>query len=150
MLWTKPAPDADFRTMHHAAVRREIAKKLGYRTAYIGSQNLRYIDFGAFLERAGIDVEASAIDLGYAPDPHIGANDENATARMAQFVLYEPAGIAALRRAAPVEHALGPAPVAEDLQPFTPHDCRWATTSRCTTTTWNSACSCRSAPCRRC
>ena len=121
MLWTGLAPDADFRTMHHAAVLWEIAKKLGYRTAYIGSQNLRYDDFGAFLERAGIDVEASAIDLGYAPDPHIGANDENATARMAQFVQSEPAGMpyfAVLH----LSNTHWPYRVAEDLQPFTPHD----------------------------
>ena len=72
MLWTGLAPDADFRTMHHAAVLWEVARTLGYRTAYIGSQNLRYDDFGAFLAARGIDVQASAKDLGNAPGPARG------------------------------------------------------------------------------
>lgn len=121
MLWTGLAPDADFRTMHHAAVLWEIAHAVGYRTAYIGSQNLRYDDFGAFLERAGIDVEASAIDVGYAPDPHVGAPDENATARLLQFVHAVPAGtpyFAVLH----LSNTHWPYRVAPDLQPFAPHD----------------------------
>jgi hypothetical protein len=121
MLWTGLAPDADFRTMHHAAVLWELAKQVGYRTAYIGSQNLRYDDFGAFLERAGIDVQASAIDLGNAPDPHVGAPDENATARMVEFVKDVPAGtpyFAVLH----LSNTHWPYRVADDLQPFTPHD----------------------------
>ncbi len=121
MLWTGLAPDADFRTMHHAAVLWEIARSLGYRTAYIGSQNLRYDDFGAFFERAGIDVEASAKDVGNAPDPHIGAPDENATARMVSFVHDVPAGtpyFAVLH----LSNTHWPYRVADDLQPFAPHD----------------------------
>jgi hypothetical protein len=86
VLWTGLAPDADFRTMHNAPVLWEVAHAVGYRTAYIGSQNLRYDDFGAFLKRAGIDVQASAVDLGGASEPHVGAPDENATARMLAFV----------------------------------------------------------------
>jgi hypothetical protein len=121
MLWTGLPPDADFRTMHHAAVLWELAKKVGYRTAYIGSQNLRYDDFGAFLERAGLDVEASAMDLGNAPDPHIGANDENATARLVSFGHDVPEGtpyFAVLH----LSNTHWPYRVAPDLQPFTPHD----------------------------
>ena len=121
VLWTGLPPDADFRTMHHAAVLWELAKKVGYRTAYIGSQNLRYDDFGAFLERAGLDVEASAMDLGNAPDPHIGANDENATARLVSFVHEVPEGtpyFAVLH----LSNTHWPYRVAPDLQPFTPHD----------------------------
>ncbi len=121
MLWTGLAPDADFRTMHHAPVLWEVARALGYRTAYIGSQNLRYDDFGAFLERAGLDVEASAMDLGNAPDPHIGAPDENATARLLDFVRGVPAGtpyFAVLH----LSNTHWPYRVDPDLQPFAPHD----------------------------
>jgi hypothetical protein len=121
MLWTGLAPDADFRTMHHAPVLWEIARQLGYRTAYIGSQNLRYDDFAAFVERAGIDVEASAKDVGGAPDPHIGAPDENATARLVSFLHDVPAAtpyFAVLH----LSNTHWPYRVADDLQPFTPHD----------------------------
>ena len=121
MLWTGLAPDADFRTMHHAPVLWEVAKTLGYRTAYIGSQNLRYDDFGAFLENAGIDDEASATDIGGAPDPHIGAPDENATARMLAFLRSVPAGtpyFAVLH----LSNTHWPYRVAPDLQPWSPHD----------------------------
>jgi hypothetical protein len=122
MLWTGMAPDADFTTMHHASVLWEVAHALGYETAYIGSQNLRYDDFGSFLENAAIDVKASAADLGYAADAHIGAPDENATARMLEFVRTEvPAGkpyFAVLH----LSNTHWPYRVAPDLQPFAPHD----------------------------
>jgi Sulfatase len=122
MLWTGLGPDADFATMHHAPVLWEVAHALGYRTAYIGAQNLRYDDFGAFLERASIDVQASAIDLGYAADPHIGAPDENATARLLSFVKDQvPAGqpyFAVLH----FSNTHWPYRVDPELQPFTPHD----------------------------
>jgi len=122
MLWTGLGPDADFATMHHAPVLWEVAHALGYRTAYIGAQNLRYDDFGAFLERASIDVQASAIDLGYAADPHIGAPDENATARLLDFVKGEvPPGqpyFAVLH----LSNTHWPYRVDPALQPFAPHD----------------------------
>jgi membrane-anchored protein YejM (alkaline phosphatase superfamily) len=86
LLWTGLEPDADFATLHHAPVLWEIAHAAGYRTAYIGSQNLRYDDFGAFLRRAGIDVLVSAADLGDASDAHVGAPDERATAKLLEFV----------------------------------------------------------------
>jgi hypothetical protein len=122
MLWTGLGPDADFATMHHAPVLWEVAHALGYRTAYIGAQNLRYDDFGAFLEHASIDVLASAVDLGYAADPHIGAPDENATARLLSFVQNEvPAGqpyFAVLH----LSNTHWPYRVDPALQPFEPHD----------------------------
>ena len=52
---------------------------------------------------------ASAADLGGAGDPHLGAPDENATARLLEFVRdtqSDVAGDAVLRDAAPLEHAL--------------------------------------------
>ncbi|HEY8038573.1 MAG TPA: sulfatase-like hydrolase/transferase, partial [Polyangiaceae bacterium] len=121
VLWTGLAPDADFATLHHAPVLWEVARALGYRTAYIGAQNLRYDDFGAFLENAGIDVMASAADLGEASDPHIGAPDENAVERVLAFVRDVPAGtpyFAVLH----LSNTHWPYRVAPDLQPFEPHD----------------------------
>jgi arylsulfatase A-like enzyme len=124
MLWTGLGPDADFKTMLHAPVLWEVARAVGYRTAYIGSQNLRYEDFAAFFERAGIDVLASAADLGGAGDPHLGAPDENATARMLDFVRD-------LRKAAPatpyfatlhLSNTHWPYRVDPALQPYSPHD----------------------------
>jgi hypothetical protein len=124
MAWTGLGPDADFRTMHHAAVLWEVAKAVGYRTAYIGSQNLRYEDFGDFLQRAGLDVLVSAADLGGAGDPHLGAPDENATARMLEFVR----GVRRDADAPPyfatlhLSNTHWPYRTAADLQPFEPHD----------------------------
>jgi hypothetical protein len=120
LYWTGLAPEADFRTMHRAPVLWEIARASGYRTAYIGSQNLRYDDFGAFLERAGIDELASASDLGDAADPHIGAPDENATARVLDFVRRVPAEspyFAVLH----LSNTHWPYRVDASLQPFAPH-----------------------------
>ena len=129
MLWTGLGPDADFRTMHHAAVLWDIARAEGYRTAYIGSQNLRYDDFGAFLERASLDVEVSAIDVGYAPDPHLGAPDENAAARLLDFVREnkgeDPNQVTSSRPYFAVLHLSNthwPYRVDPALQPFEPHD----------------------------
>jgi hypothetical protein len=124
MLWTGLGPDADFSTMHHAPVLWEVARAVGYRTAYIGSQNLRYEDFGTFLERAGIDVLASAADLGGAGDPHLGAPDENATARMLAFAREgavkapETPYFAVLH----LSNTHWPYRVDPTLNPFAPHD----------------------------
>ena len=121
MAWTGLAPDADFSTMHHAPVLWEEAHAVGYRTAYIGSQNLRYDDFSAFLKNASIDVIASAVDLGDASDPHIGAPDENATARMLSFAESVPAG-APYFAVLHLSNTHWPYRVAPDLEPFAPHD----------------------------
>jgi arylsulfatase A-like enzyme len=124
MLWTGLGPDEDMRTMLRAPVLWEVARALGYRTAYIGSQNLRYEDFAAYLERAGIDEFASAADLGGAGDPHLGAPDERATARMLDFVRQ-------LRQTSPdtpyfatlhLSNTHWPYRVDPALQPFSPHD----------------------------
>jgi membrane-anchored protein YejM (alkaline phosphatase superfamily) len=105
--------------MHHAAVLWEIAGAVGYRTAYVGSQNLRYDDFGSFLRRAGIDVQASAVDLGDARDPHVGAPDENATARLLDFVRNSPGPYFAVLH---LSNTHWPYRVDPSLQPFAPHD----------------------------
>ncbi len=121
LLWTGLGPDADFRTLHHAPVLWEMARAIGYRTGYIGSQNLRYDDFGSYLRNAGIDVIVSAADLGDAADPHIGAPDENATARLLQFVKDAPEGtpyFAVLH----LSNTHWPYRVDPALQPNAPHD----------------------------
>jgi arylsulfatase A-like enzyme len=124
MLWTGLGPDADLKTMLRAPVLWEVARALGYRTAYVGSQNLRYEDFAAFFERAGIDVLESAAELGGAGDPHLGAPDENATARLLEFVRAEggagahPPYFATLH----LSNTHWPYRVDPSLQPFEPHD----------------------------
>jgi arylsulfatase A-like enzyme len=120
LFWTGLGPEADFRTMHKTPVLWELARAAGYRTAYIGSQNLRYDDFGAFLERAGIDELVSASELGDAADPHIGAPDENATAKVLDFVKRVPAGqpyFAVLH----LSNTHWPYRIDPALQPFAPH-----------------------------
>jgi glucan phosphoethanolaminetransferase (alkaline phosphatase superfamily) len=120
MMWTGLAPDADFATFHHAPVLWEVARALGYRTAYLGAQNLRYEDLAAFLERAGIDVLAGAADLGDASDPHLGAPDENATARALAFVRSVPPGTPYFV-VVHLSNTHWPYRVDPALQPFEPH-----------------------------
>jgi membrane-anchored protein YejM (alkaline phosphatase superfamily) len=86
ILWTGLPPNVDLATAHEAPVLWEIAKRAGYRTGYITSQNLRYDDYGTFVERAGIDVLVSALELGDTRNAQMGAPDELATARMLDFI----------------------------------------------------------------
>jgi arylsulfatase A-like enzyme len=44
------------------------------------------------VKRAGIDVQASAVDFGDTHDPHVGAPDEKATARALEFIGTVPTG----------------------------------------------------------
>ena len=124
MLWTGLGPDADFRTMLEAPVLWEVARGVGYRTAYIAAQNLRYEDFAAFFRRAGIDVMASAAELGGAGDPHLGAPDENATARLLEFVRASQAESPGTPYFATLHlsNTHWPYRVDPALQPFEPHD----------------------------
>jgi hypothetical protein len=121
MLWTGLGPDADLRTMLQAPVLWEVARAVGYRTAYITSQNLRYEDFATFFQRAGIDAFASAAELGGAGDPHLGAPDENATSRMLAFVRGE-AGDVPYFATLHLSNTHWPYRVDPALQPFEPHD----------------------------
>ena len=124
MLWTGLGPDADFRTMLEAPVLWEVARGVGYRTAYISAQNLRYEDFAAFFQRAGIDVMASAAELGGAGDPHLGAPDENATARLLAFIRSEQSESPGVPYFATLHlsNTHWPYRVDPALQPFEPHD----------------------------
>jgi membrane-anchored protein YejM (alkaline phosphatase superfamily) len=109
--------------MLRAPVLWEVARTLGYRTAYVASQNLRYEDFAAFFQRAGIDVLQSAADLGGAGDPHLGAPDENATARLLEFVRGDGGEAHAPYFATlHLSNTHWPYRVDPALQPFEPHD----------------------------
>jgi glucan phosphoethanolaminetransferase (alkaline phosphatase superfamily) len=119
LLWTGLSPDADFATMHHAPLLWELAHAVGYKTAYIGAQNLRYDNFGAFLTRAGIDLELGAADLGEAADAHVGAPDENATRRMLQYARETPTPYFAVLH---LSNTHWPYRVDPALQPYEPHD----------------------------
>jgi hypothetical protein len=124
MLWTGLGPDADFKTMLSAPVLWEVARAIGYRTAYIASQNLRYEDFAAFFQHAGLDVVTSAAELGGAGDPHLGAPDENATGRMLEYLR----SVAREEPATPyfatlhLSNTHWPYRIDPALQPFEPHD----------------------------
>jgi arylsulfatase A-like enzyme len=64
----------------------EVARAVGYRTAYVTSQNPNYEDFGTFTRRAGIDVLLTATDLGGMGQEQLGAPDERAAEEMLKFV----------------------------------------------------------------
>jgi glucan phosphoethanolaminetransferase (alkaline phosphatase superfamily) len=86
VLWTGLSPDADLHAAHSAPVLWEIARAVGYRTAYITSQNPEYEDFGTFTRRAGIDVLATGLDLGGMSQEQLGAPDERATEAMLRLL----------------------------------------------------------------
>jgi hypothetical protein len=123
MLWTGLPPDADFLTAHRAPMLWELARAVGYRTAYVAAQNLLYQDLGTYLSRAGIDVLVGAADLGDAPDVHVGAPDERAAERTLAFAREVPAGtpyFALLH----LSNTHWPYRVDPALQPYAPHDDR--------------------------
>jgi arylsulfatase A-like enzyme len=118
VLWTGLPPDVDFATAHRAPVLWEIAKAAGYKTAYFTSQNLRYDDMTVFVQNAGIDAHADAVDFGDTHDPHVGAPDERAMARAAEWVR----GIGApYFMVVHLSNTHWPYRVAPDLQPNAPH-----------------------------
>jgi hypothetical protein len=86
VLATGLTPAADFTTAHAAPVVWELARAVGYRTAYVSAQNPKYEDFGSFVQRAGIDHLVTGTDLGGLEQEQIGAPDERATADALGFV----------------------------------------------------------------
>jgi len=90
LLWTGVVPNADFRAAHTAPTLWEIARAVGYRTAYLSSQNPEYEDFGAFTRRAGIDVNVTALDLGGMAQEQVGAPDERAVDATLRFIREAP------------------------------------------------------------
>ncbi len=120
ILWTGLPPDADFRTAHSAPVLWEIARAVGYRTAYVTSQNPNYEDFGTYVRRAGIDVLVTGADLGGMDQEQLGAPDERAIEEMGRFVR-------SVQEATPyfavlhLSNTHAPYRVDKALEPFSPH-----------------------------
>lgn len=124
MLWTGLPPEASFATFHRAPTLWELARAVGYRTAYVASQNLVFQDLLLFVEHAGIDVLVGADQLGGTPDEiFIGAPDENATARALAFVRDVPPGTPYFA-VVHLSNTHWPYRVDPALQPFEPHDDR--------------------------
>jgi membrane-anchored protein YejM (alkaline phosphatase superfamily) len=120
ILWTGLPPAATIAEAHGAATLWEVARAVGYRTLYVGSQNLRYEDFGLFLERAGIDVRVSALELGDVRSQQLGAPDERATAKLLELlgaIPDETPYFAVLH----LSNTHAPYRVDPALQPFSPH-----------------------------
>ncbi len=92
LLWTGVVPTADFVAAHSAPVLWELARAVGYRTAYVSSQNPEYEDFGTFTRRAGIDHLVTALDLGGMAQEQVGAPDERAVEAMRAFIRSVPDG----------------------------------------------------------
>jgi hypothetical protein len=120
VLWTGLTPDVDFRTAHSAPVLWELARAVGYRTAYVASQNPNYEDFGTFVRRAGIDVLVTGTDLGGMDQEQLGAPDERATGEMLRFLRSVPEAtpyFAVLH----LSNTHAPYRVDPALEPFSPH-----------------------------
>jgi hypothetical protein len=92
ILWTGVGADVDFVSAHSAPVLWELARAVGYRTAYVTSQNTQYEDFGAFVGRAGIDRLVTGSELGGMANEQLGAPDERATGAMLRVLGELPAG----------------------------------------------------------
>jgi hypothetical protein len=119
VLWTGLAPNSDFEDAHTAPLLWEIARAVGYRTAYVTSQNAKYEDFGVFLQDAGIDVRLASTELGGMEHEQLGAPDERATEAMLGFLLTVPSGTPffAVLQLSNTHH---PYRVDPALTPFTP------------------------------
>jgi arylsulfatase A-like enzyme len=118
-LWTGLGPDADFDTAHHAPFSWEVAKAVGYHTAYFTSQNLRYRDLGAYVHVGGIDEHLSAEDFGDAPDSHVGAPDERAAHALVEWIARQDGPYFAVLH---LSNTHWPYRVDPELQPYAPHD----------------------------
>jgi membrane-anchored protein YejM (alkaline phosphatase superfamily) len=120
MLWTGLSPDADFHAAHAAPVLWELARAVGYRTAYVTSQNPNYEDFGTYTRRAGIDVLLTATDLGGVAQEQLGAPDERAAAEMLRF-LGSTGAAAPYFAVLHLSNTHAPYRVDPTLTPFAPH-----------------------------
>jgi hypothetical protein len=120
VLWTGLSPDVDFTAAHTAPVLWEIARAVGYKTAYITSQNPKYEDFGAYVRRAGIDVLVMGTELGGMGQEQLGAPDERAGEQMLRFVrsVPEPDPYFVVLH---LSNTHAPYRVDPALQPFAPH-----------------------------
>ena len=92
LLWTGLPVTAGVNAAHSAPVLWELVHAVGYRTSYVTSQNFQFENFGAFVQRAGIDVTISATELGGLEQEQLGAPDERATAEMLNVLRATPPG----------------------------------------------------------
>ena len=92
LLWTGLPVTANVNAAHSAPVLWELAHAVGYRTAYVTSQNFQFENFGAFVQRAGIDVLESATELGGLEQEQLGAPDERAAEEMLRVLRATPPG----------------------------------------------------------
>ena len=118
MLWTGLPPSADFKTAHSAPVLWEVARALGYRTAYLTSQNASYENFSAFVQRAGIDRLVTGGDLGGISQEHLGAPDERACDAGLRFA--QDAGNEPFFAVVHLSNTHAPYRTDPSVQPFTP------------------------------
>jgi hypothetical protein len=120
MLWTGLPVDASVDAAHSAPVLWELARAVGYRTAYVTSQNLLFENFGAFVQRAGIDTLVSATDLGGLEQEQLGAPDERATEELLRFVRETAVGTSWFG-VLHLSNTHAPYRVDPSLQPYEPH-----------------------------
>ena len=120
MLWTGLAVTADVNAAHSAPVLWELARAVGYRTSYVTSQNMLFENFGAFVQRAGIDTLVTATELGGLRQEQLGAPDERATEEMLRVVKATPAGVPWFG-VLHLSNTHAPYRVDPELQPFEPH-----------------------------
>ena len=120
MLWTGLAVTADVNAAHSAPVLWELAHAAGYRTSYVTSQNMLFENFGAFVQRAGIDTLVTATELGGLRQEQLGAPDERATEEMLRVVKATPSG-APWFGVLHLSNTHAPYRVDADLHPFEPH-----------------------------
>jgi glucan phosphoethanolaminetransferase (alkaline phosphatase superfamily) len=120
IYWTGMPVEVDFKTAHETPMIWEIARAAGYRTAYIGSQNLTFQDLGTYLRNAGIDLNLSAVDFGDAPDVFVGAPDERPAARTLEYLRDAPPGVPSFV-VLHLSNTHWPYRVEPGLEPFTPH-----------------------------
>jgi hypothetical protein len=132
MMWTGMPPDIDMRTGHEAPFLWEVARAAGYRTVYITSQNLRYQDFGAYVKVSGAETFIAGVDLGGVAQPHLGAPDERATAKMVEYVRGAKEPFFAVLH---LSNTHWPYRTVPDLEPYSPHSDSPPTTS--VTAYWN-------------
>lgn len=122
VLWTGLSPNVDFVDAHTAPTLWELARAVGYRTAYVTSQNARYEDLGVFVHRAGIDWLETSTELGGMEHEQLGAPDERAVEHMLRFLRAAPGDLRtpyfAMLHLSNTHH---PYRVDPELQPFAPH-----------------------------
>ena len=120
VLWTGMQANVDFQGAHSAPVLWEVARALGYRTAYFSSQNPNYEDFGAFTRRAGIDVLRTAADFGDMAQEQLGAPDERALEAARHHLEAAPNDVPTFT-VVHLSNTHSPYRTEPDLEPFTPH-----------------------------